>query len=339
MLELALTFLRRALFKNTAGSETRVLLLALAMAVASVGAVSLFAEKVQRSLKQQAAGLLGADVLLAFDKPVKEAAAPYLAEARRQGLSNTQSTRFMSMTGKVNDSNTMPVLTDVKAVQTDYPLRGRIVNRQGQALTGIPATQEVWIDERLADKLGAQTGTQVQLGKSIFTISNIFAEEPEIAGSFITMSPKLIMNEQALAATELLQLGNRASFRLHVAGDNSADYLAWVKSHPQTGMRVDTVNELRPEVRSTLERAEKFLSLTALLAVLLAAVAVVLATRRSIARELDQMALMRCLGASKWQLYQLLAVQFSALLVLALMVGLVFAYIGHGLLLWAFLPK
>ena len=60
---------------------------------------------------------------------------------------------------------------------------------------------------------------------------------------------------------------------------------------------LDDIQDARPEVRSSLVRAERFLVLSALVSVLLGAIAVAMAARRFLVRHLDSVALMKCVGA------------------------------------------
>jgi putative ABC transport system permease protein len=334
MLRLAWRQLRR----EFAHGEARVLLIALVLAVASVGSVGLFADRVRQALTNQANVLLGADVLISGDRPLPPS---FDAEAKRLGMSTTTSIRFGSMVSKATpDGQTVadasPVLTDVKAVKAGYPLRGAVRVNDGAggeiAVSGIPGAGEVWIDERLAQRVQAQMGERVQVGATPLVVSKIFKEEPEVAGSFLTMSPKLLLNDADLAATQLLQPGTRASWRVHVAGANPATYETWAKAQLGAGQRLDTVRELRPEVRSTLDRAEQFLGLAALLAVILSAVAVALAVRSFLKRELNAAALMRCLGASRAKVWTLFSTQALILGAVGAVLGLVGAYAGQGAL-------
>ena len=103
-----------------------------------------------------------------------------------------------------------------------------------------------------------------------------------------------------MPSTNLLQPGNRANYRLLVADTGAGNlerFRTWLGKELKPGQRMETVRDLRPEVRQTLDRAEKFLGLAALVAVLLAAVAVALAASRYLRRHLDAAAMMRCLGA------------------------------------------
>ena len=95
---------------------------------------------------------------------------------------------------------------------------------------------------------------------------------------------------------------------------------------------MENVRDLRPEVRQTLERAEKFLGLSALVAVILAAVAVALAASRYLRRHLDTAAMLRCFGASRRQTLALFVLQFGVLGIVASAAGIVLALAGQQLL-------
>ncbi len=321
----------RQFIREFAHGEARVLLIALALAVASVGSVGLFAERVRLALANQANVLLGADVMVSGDRPLPDALE---AEAKKRGLATTRSIRFGSMVGNPDRADAPPILSDVKAVQPGYPLRGTIRVRDGEtgerSVAGLPKVGEIWIDERLANRVGGQIGTPLQVGAAQLKIGLIFKEEPEVAGNFLTMSPKILVNDADLAATQLVQPGTRASWRLHVAGAGSEAFTTWAKTQIGAGQRLDTVRELRPEVRSTLERAEQFLAMAALLSVILAAVAVALAVRSFLRRELDAAALMRCLGASRAKVWGIFSLQAILIGTCGAVFGLLGAYLGQA---------
>ena len=140
------------------------------------------------------------------------------------------------------------------------------------------------------------------------------------------------MNNADVAATQLLQPGNRATYRLLLAGDGVAAYRAWAQTRLMTGQRLESIRELRPEVRQALERADKFLGLAALVAVILSAVAVALATGRYLRRHLDACAIMRCLGAPQHQTLTLYMLQFAVLGLLASVIGVALGLLGQQLL-------
>jgi putative ABC transport system permease protein len=330
-LRLALIMLRR----DWRAGEVSVLVAALVLAVASVGTVGFFADRVKTALTRQANVLLGADLLLSGDRPLSD---DYSREARSRGLAVVPATRFNSMVQPAAQAGAGDaVLADVKAVGAGYPLRGAIVLIQpgvpeGKRASGIPAAGEAWIDARLAARLGVHEGAQLAVGEKTLTVTALVQQEPEVAGGLLTLGPKLLMNLDDVAATKLLQPGNRATWRLLVAGPASDAFRDWAKARLERGQRLESIRDLRPEVRQTLERGEKFLGLAALVAAMLAAAAVALAASRYLRRHLDSAAIMRCLGAGERQLLALFALQFVVLGVGASLAGCVIALGGQQFL-------
>ena len=335
-IRLALRLLRR----DWRAGELRVLAAALVLAVSSVGTVGFFADRVKGALTTQANLLLGADLMISGDRTLP---AVFADTARERGLATTPVIRFNSMVppGPRAVPEASAVLADVKAVGPGYPLRGAIVlvdatRPEGVTATTIPQRGEAWPETRLADRLGVKVGDRISVGDAALTVSAIVQQEPEVAGVVFALGPKLLLNIDDVPATHLLQPGNRATWRLLVAdrtGTGALDaYRTWLGSELKPGQRLETVRDLRPEVRQTLERAEKFLGLAALVAVLLAAVAVALAASRYLRRHLDAAAMFRCFGARVGQTLTLFFVQFLVLGMAACAMGIVVALAGQQLL-------
>jgi len=329
----------RMLLRDWRAGELRVLIFALSIAVASVGTVGFFADRVKGALTRQANLLLGADVLVTGDRPLPPA---FAEEALRRGLVATPAIKFNSMVQPGGAGSVLaPVLADVKAVAGGYPLRGAIVLADpgvpdGVRATGIPARGEAWPDTRLAARLGVQRGDTIAVGDATLKVTAIVQQEPEVASGLLAIGPRLLVNLDDVPATNLLQPGNRAAHRLLVADLGQRGllqpYLDWLQRELKPGQRMENVRDLRPEVRQTLERAEKFLGLAALVAVILAAVAIALAASRYLRRHLDTAAMLRCFGAAQRRTLALFVTQFAVLGVVASLAGVLVGLAGQELL-------
>ncbi|MCC6197466.1 MAG: FtsX-like permease family protein [Burkholderiales bacterium] len=335
-IRLALRLLRR----DWRAGELRVLVAALVLAVGSVGTVGFFADRVKGALVAQANLLLGADLMISGDRPLPPA---YRAQAAEHGLATSPAIRFNSMVPPPPGARAelSAVLSDVKAVSEGYPLRGHIVladpaRPEGRIARDIPKPGEAWPDVRLADRLGVKIGDRINVGEATLTVTAIVQQEPEVAGIVFSLGPKLLLNLADVPATNLLQPGNRATYRLLVADRANRGTLdafrAYMNAELKPGQRMENVRDLRPEVRQALERAEKFVGLAALVAVLLAAVAVALASSRYLRRHLDAAAMFRCFGARMGQTLSLFFVQFAVLGVAACAIGVAVALAGQELL-------
>ncbi|HWQ37206.1 MAG TPA: FtsX-like permease family protein [Burkholderiales bacterium] len=299
------------LARDWRAGELRVLASALIVAVASLTTVAFFADRVGRAISREANQLLGADLVVVSDRPLE---ARLEAEAQRLGLKSTRAVRFPSMVR----SGSLTLLAEVRAVAPGYPLRGRLLIRTAQegpvfAPGRIPEPGTVWADERLLRRLDLRIGERLELGERTLVVAAQVSEEPESSAGFLNLAPRLMFNETDLESTGLITVGSRVSYRLFVAGEdqNVERFRRFAESAVGPGQRVEDIRDARPEIRSALERAQRFLGLSALLTVILAGVAVALAARRHLQRHLDACAMMRCLGATQGLILRLHVLQFA----------------------------
>ncbi len=320
-LMLALRFARRELVSG----ELTILGLALAVAVVAMTSVGFFSDRVERALTTQATQLLAADLVLNANAPVPPA---LRQEAERRGLAITDNISFPSMVF----ANGQAALATYKAVGARYPLRGEVtVRRAGGEQSGAlrPAPGEAWVDARLARKLGLKAGDRLNVGNLSLKLGGEIVREPDGAMDLYNFIPRLMFNAADLPGTGLMQEGSRARWRLMVAGGDRAvsDYRQWLSQRLPAGARLENVEEARPEIRTALERARRFLGLTAMLTVALAAAAVVLAVRRYLARHWQPVAVLRCLGLTSSEVGWLFVSLFA---LLGLFCGLIGTVAGYG---------
>jgi putative ABC transport system permease protein len=311
----------RLLLRDLRAGELTLIGIALLIAVAGVTTVGFFTDRVQLALNRQANQLLGADLVISHDRALP---LEMVQEAQRRNLGVTQMLRFPSMAVR-GDKN---VLADIKVVAAGYPLRGevRIADKlygEDRRAQSIPDPGTVWVDERIVSQLDVAVGEKISIGNKTLSIVAVMTQEPDAAIGFISAGPRVMVNEADLAATGLVQTGSRIRYRLQIAGSAGAidSYRDWFTARLQPGQRIEGIRDARPEIRSALERAEKFLNIAALVSVLLAAMAIALAARRFLQRHLDTCAMMRCLGASQCQLLRMYFVHFTLLGFIASLLG------------------
>ena len=322
----------RMLLRDARAGELTVLALALVVAVASLSSVGFLADRVASALVLQSHQLLGGDLLLSSDHPWPAA---IRERARRDGLALVDSASFPSMVSTAAGSQ----LAEIKAVATGYPLRGALrvapaLNLPDAETHQIPAPGTVWPDERLASALGARPGEAITVGDRRLSMSGVLTLEPDRGVNVFAFAPRLLMNLDDLAATGLIQPGSRVTYRLQLAGTPAAvaGFKRWMGRHLTPGEHLDDLANARPEIRNMLDRAQRFLSLAALLAVVLAAVAVALAADRYMRRHLDACAVMRCLGASQAQVMTIHGGEFLLFGLLATLLGCAGGYLVQEVL-------
>ena len=320
----------RMLARDWRAGELQVLAAALVVAVASVTSVAFFADRVGQALTRDAHQLLGADLVLASDHPWDKAIAQ---EITRRGLARAEALNFISMASKGERDAQRSKLAGVKAVSGNYPLRGKLRTASAPGAPDAPAARgpapgSVWLDEQLVGALGAPVGSTIRLGRAELKVAAVLTLEPERGANFFNIAPRLMMNLADVPATGLVQTGSRVSYTLYAAGppESIRAFEKFLKPRLERGQHVDDLQSGRPQVRASIDRAQRFLGLTALLAAILAGVAIALGTRRFVERHLDGCAVMRCLGATQNRLLALYGGEFLALGLAACAVGCLAGY-------------
>ncbi len=278
--------------------DLRVLLLALVLAVSSITAVNFFTYRIAAHLNSQGGLLLGGDLVLISDHPISQS---IISAAKLQGLQTTQTLAFSSM-AIVGEKNQ---LAEVKALSADFPLRGDLgvqfdENRLAKSIKTIPKKGEVWLEPRLANALNIKLKDTIELGALHFKVAAYITREPSRGGEMFSIAPRLMMNMDDVAATELVQFGSRVKYQLLVAGlpAKVQQFSQTITPQLQPGERLEDVKTARPEIKSALDKADIFLNLSALVSVILSIVAMLLASQPFVTRAQETAGLLRCFGAS-----------------------------------------
>lgn len=331
--------------------ELRFLFIALIVAVSALSSVGFFVDRMRNGMNRDANQLLGADLVVSADGPIQPA---WIGEAGRRGLALAQTVSFPSMASSGEGETAQSQLASIKAVTPGYPLRGSLkllpeqgsvgsagskTNTSGLATREIPAPGTVWIDPSLMAAQNLARGGQLKVGAATFTIAAVIASEPDRGASFMNFAPRVMLAQSDLVSTGLVQYGSRVSYRLLVAGAPEAvsQYQRWVEQDiertGQKGVRIESLESGRPEMRATLDRAEQFLSLVGLLSAMLAAVAIAMAARRFMVRHLDACAMLRCLGMRQNQVMLMYLAEFLFIGLGGSAIGVALGFAGHFVLL------
>ncbi|QLC72276.1 ABC transporter permease [Pseudomonas sp. LPB0260] len=330
----------RQLVRDARAGELRVLFFALLVAVTASTAIGYFSARLNDGMLRRASEFLGADLLLTGSSP----AAPAQIEAgKRLGLEHARLVEFSSVIA----SDEAIQLVSVKAVDGNYPLRGQL--RSAAAAYGAeqpgagPGPGEAWAEARVLTALNLQVGERIELGSTSLRLSRVLTYLPDEAGDFYSLTPHVLMHLDDLAATEVVQPGSRVRYREQWRGSPEAlsAYRQAVEASLAANQRLEDARDGSRQVGGALERAERYLNLASLAAVLLAGVAVALSAARFAARRFDASALLRCLGLSRRQALGLFSLQLAMLGLAASLSGALLGWLGqHGLfyLLQGLLP-
>ncbi|MCJ1884389.1 ABC transporter permease [Pseudomonas sp. LA21] len=314
----------RQLWREGCSGELRVLFFALLVAVAASSAIGYFSARLNAAMLVRAAEFLGADLVLSGTQPATD---EQIDSGLQLGLQHARSVEFSSVIA--TDQGIQ--LSSVKAVGDSYPLRGELKSApaplQPEVEGGRPQPGEIWVESRLLASLELKIGDSVDVGRKSLRIARVLTYEPDRAGDFYSLTPRVLMNLQDLDATGVVQPGSRVRYRDLWGG--SPEALQTYRKATQDGLaanqQLQDAHHGNRQIGDALGRAERYLNLASLAAVLLAGVAVALSANRFATRRFDASALLRCLGLSRREALLLYGTQ---LLTLGLLASLCGAFLG-----------
>ena len=328
----------RLLRRDWKGGELRLLFLALIMAVTSITGIALFTDRLEKALLLESANMLAADRIVSGrgDLPRE-----VLTEGQTRGLSTAEVVSFTSMAF----SETGNILVAAKAVTDAYPLRGEVIVSEQAFVRGTPIGSgppqgEVWLESRAMAALDIDIGDFVSVGEAELRVGKIIVAEPDRGGGSMmdNAGPRLMLHMEDLASTNVVQLGSRVSNRYLFAANDISDLDAfeeWFRSREEWRGRyyIRDIRDESEEVREALERAESFLLLSSLFAVLLAGVAIALTAKRYSERHYDYVAILKTFGCTSSQIsFIYLNIQL-VLASFAVSIGWLFGWFIHGVIL------
>lgn len=340
----------RNLWRDLRSGELNLLIISVVLAVAALSSVGFFSDRLQASLWRDARQLIGGDAVVVSDKPTAES---FFQKAKELGLKTNATLSFPSMARADDAQGGETKLVAIKAVSEGYPLRGQLsllsdsssgkTNDTHIAVTHqVPSPGQAWVDPALLEVMNLKVGDSLWLGDKSFEINALIDREPDRGAGFMNFAPRVMIHQSDVKATGLIQPASRVSYRMAVAGEDSQTqvqkFINWAReevTRPEVrGVQIESMESGRPEMRQTLDRAEKFLNLVALLAALLCAVAVALAARTFASKHLDGCALLRVLGQSQKTLSIAYAFEFVTAGFGASLIGVTMGYGVHHAFVW-----
>ena len=316
----------RLLWREFVSGQLSLLALSIVVSVAAMTTTEVLTDRIDRAMRADAATLLGGDLKLRGPRPVDP---EWLTQANALGVSATETIEFPSVIGSQFDFE----LTGLKIVTDGYPLKGQLEVADSRAGIGypvlrIPEPGTAWADPQLASKLDINVGDMVSVGETELQITQILVFEPDRGGSFVSLTPRLLMNQADLKSSQLIQPGSRVRYITLFADGDIEQLKAFIEPKLDISQRLRGVVDGRPEIGNALTRATTYLSLAGLLTVLLSGAAIAMTANRWASDHIADSALFRTFGLSRAEALRIFTTELVVLGGLASGLGVL---IGYGL--------
>jgi putative ABC transport system permease protein len=328
----ALVFALRSFGRELRSGEVLVLLAAVALAVSALTAVGFLTDRIGKAVSRQANEVLAADLRLRSQERVPQ---EWRDLAHDYDLETAETLAFPSVVFAGDES----ALATIKVVSATYPLRGSVrvsdtLFGEQRVVDGIPAPGEVWADGALLARVGADVGDTLAVGELDLQVSAVLTYRPDQSIGFASLAPSLLLNIDDISRSGLIGEGSRVAYALLVAGDETAvaDFNDAIQDILPESVRIRSQEDSSERAYNAADRAQRFLSLTAVISLLLSAVAVAMSARRFAHRRMDTVALMKSLGATQGFVISVALIQLTMLGVLGIVAGSVVGFAAQEML-------
>ena len=310
-------------------SKFRIFLSALVLGVAAIGAVGSVAESMRSGIDGNARLLLGGD--LEISSRHKRADEAIMAQAQKWGtIANTTEMRAM-----LRSPSGERKLVELKAVDEAWPLVGAAKIEGADTLQEGLKTGSALLQPSLLRSLDIAIGDEVMLGEATLIVAGTLTSEPDRTVNFGGFGPRVLISSQTLALTELEKPGSFISYRTKILLDNPQD-IAKAEADigealKQTHARLRNTSSAAPGFDAFIARAEAFLILVGLTALLIGGLGVGSAVRAWLHGRMPVIATFKCLGAPTKLIFRIYLLQIMAIAAIGVFMGLVIAAIAPAL--------
>jgi putative ABC transport system permease protein len=310
------------------------------MAIAAIGSV---AASLTSGLARDAQVILGGD--LSFTLVQREATADELIFLRRHGKVSSIAT----MRAIARDVHDQTALVEVKAVDDAYPLFGNVLLDSPMPASSLHATFEeragvfgALVDPVLPERLNLKPGALITIGSTKFQIRGLLKNEPDKLTSDISFGPRIMMSQDALQTTGLMQPGSLVHwhYRLRFLERNDSDRILTTvvdearTQLPQAGWDIRTRSNASPRLQHNVERLTQFFTIVGLTALLVGGVGVGNAVKSHLDRRRDVIAIFKALGAGSARIFAIYLIQVFLLALIGGVLGMILGAIFPFAIAW-----
>ena len=290
----------------------------ISLGVAALVAIDSFSENIIQSVKDQSRALMGGDVSFNSNKPLPPAVDSLFDSLSRKGVSFARVTTFPSMAVVPRTTGTRFV--QVRGVTDNYPFYGKIITDPEGQWSRLQQGPNAIVDPSLLASLNARIGDTLRLNFGTFIIVATIKDVPGAAGIAEMLGPRVFIPARYIAETQLLVFGSIAERTVLAklpAGTDPDKFLKPLKTRlDQQQVRSRSVTQSEMATADAIENLSDFIGIVGLVALLLGGIGVASGVRAFVARKIDTVAVLRCLGASSGQVLTMYVAQ-AALMGLA----------------------
>ncbi len=322
----------RMAWRETRSSWKRFLFMigAIALGVGALTGIKGFSTALDEAMSRSARDLIASDIAVRMNSAPSDEESSVLRRLVDQGATMTRVTETLSMASAGGAAQ--PLLSTVKAVDPlHYPFYGTVQLAPARPLREALGDDTAIVSRDLLIRTGSAVGQELTLGSARFRISAILVNEPDRIASGVEFGPRILITRGGLDKSGLIQFGSRAAesflYRLPPRGLSLETARSTLREGLQRRVRISDARNPNSSLSRGLERMTSFLSLIGLLALLVGGLGVAMTVHTYLQQKLDNIAVMKCLGARSAQIIRVYLVQGMVLGMIGSAIGVAGGYV------------
>lgn len=306
------------------GYRIWIILFAIALGIGAITAVQGLADSIRTGIADQSKPLQAGDVVARSMHPF-----PKEYPALQAQFTQSQTKEMFSMASAEQGQS---ILVELKSVSKNYPLYGEVSLASGAALQDNLQENTVVVEQSLLHRLQLKLADELLLNGVKFTIVDIVLSESDKLNVGMSSGPRVFLSIEGLKRSNLEQFGSRITHKLQwkVSSKEKEELLNELNKlgveHPHIGIQAD--NQGTPSTQRSINNTEQFMSLVALLSLLIGMIGVVQSLQNWLHHRRQSIAVFRCLGLSNREIFTLYLSVITILATFGSILGLVIAYLG-----------
>ena len=308
---------------------------ALVTGISAVVAIGSLNYSLQNELDRNAKELLGADLVLNSSKKFSNEVLKVI-DTTKQKIARDADMASMVMFMNTQQSR----LVKLTAIQGDFPFYGEMKTLPANSYELVKTGRYAMLDESLASQYEVSSEDSIKVGNKIFKVAGVVTKIPGGGGLTSTLAPAVYISLSSLDSTGLVQFGSRVGYSLYIKAPSDAATNALIERikplSKKEGFGYETVQARRDGLGQGIKSIYRFFSLLAFVALILGCIGVASSVHIYAREKRDDVAVLRCIGSSGWQAFNIYFIQIFVLGIFGSMVGAMLGVAIHQLVPYVF---
>ncbi|MBT1702557.1 ABC transporter permease [Chryseosolibacter indicus] len=300
---------------------------ALVVGIAAVVALDSMNNSLQNDINSNAKELLGADLVINGERKFE---GELKAKFDSLQLPQASEADMASMVLFLNNGQSR--LIRLVALKGDFPFYGKVETQPADAYSKIKTGKFAMLDESLASQYEVSSDDSLRIGSSVFKVSGVVAKIPGGGGITSTFTPSVYISMDELDSTRLIQYGSRVNFKQYIKTSSEEETTQTLNNFKpfirKNGYSYETIEGRREGLGEGFNSVYKFFSLLAFVALVLGCIGIASAVHIYAREKREEVAVLRCIGSTGWQAFNIFFIQIFVLGLLGSIVG---SLIGIGI--------